>query len=48
MQVLLLIYIFLTHLLFNSVDGRLNLQGIATLVITIGMTLDSTVILYSI
>ena len=40
-------YIFLTILIFNLVGGRLTLQGIAALVIGIGMAVDSAVILFS-
>ena len=43
----ILTYTFLTLLLFNLVGGRLTLQGIAALVIGIGMAVDSAVILYS-
>ena len=43
----ILAYTFLTLLLFNLVGGRLTLQGIAALVIGIGMAVDSAVILYS-
>lgn len=40
-------YIFLTLLIFNLVQGRLSLQGIAALVIGIGMAVDSVVISFS-
>lgn len=40
-------YTFLTILIFNLVGGRLSLQGIAALVIGIGMAVDSAVITYS-
>ena len=40
-------YTFLTILIFNLVGGRLSLQGIAALVIGIGMAVDSSVISYS-
>ena len=43
----ILTYTFLTLFLFNLVGGRLTLQGIAALVIGIGMAVDSAVILYS-
>lgn len=43
----ILAYTFLTLLLFNLVGGRLTLQGIAALVIGIGMAVDSAIILYS-
>ena len=46
-SVSILSYTFLTLLLFNLVGGRLTLQGIAALVIGIGMAVDSAVILYS-
>ena len=46
-SVSILAYTFLTLLLFNLVGGRLTLQGIAALVIGIGMAVDSAVILYS-
>ena len=42
-----LAYIFLTLLIFNLVGGRLSLQGIAALVIGIGMAVDSAVISFS-
>lgn len=40
-------YIFLTLLIFNLVGGRLTLQGIAALVIGIGMAVDSAVISFA-
>lgn len=40
-------YTFLTLLIFNLVGGRLTLQGIAALVIGIGMAVDSAVISFS-
>ena len=40
----ILAYTFLTLLIFNLVGGRLSLQGIAALVIGIGMAVDSAVI----
>lgn len=40
-------YIFLTLLIFNLVGGRLSLQGIAALVIGIGMAVDSAVISFA-
>ena len=40
-------YTFLTLLIFNLVGGRLSLQGIAALVIGIGMAVDSAVISFS-
>jgi len=40
-------YTFLTILLFNLVGGRLTLQGIAALVIGIGMAVDSAVISFA-
>ena len=43
----ILAYTFLTLLIFNLVGGRLTLQGIAALVIGIGMAVDSAVILFS-
>ena len=42
-----LTYTFLTLLIFNLVGGRLTLQGIAALVIGIGMAVDSAVISFS-
>ena len=46
-SVSILAYTFLTLLIFNLVDGRLSLQGIAALVIGIGMAVDSAVISFS-
>ena len=46
-SVSILVYTFLTLLIFNLVGGRLTLQGIAALVIGIGMAVDSAVILFS-
>ncbi len=43
----ILAYTFLTLLIFNLVGGRLSLQGIAALVIGIGMAVDSAVISFS-
>ena len=43
-SVSILAYTFLTLLIFNLVGGRLTLQGIAALVIGIGMAVDSAVI----
>lgn len=43
-SVSILTYTFLTLLIFNLVGGRLTLQGIAALVIGIGMAVDSAVI----
>ncbi len=43
----ILAYTFLTLLIFNLVGGRLSLQGIAALVIGIGMAVDSVVISFS-
>lgn len=43
----ILTYTFITLLLFNLVGGRLSLQGIAALVIGIGMAVDSSVISFS-
>ena len=43
----ILAYTFLTILIFNLVGGRLSLQGIAALVIGIGMAVDSVVISFS-
>ena len=43
----ILAYTFLTILIFNLVGGRLSLQGIAALLIGIGMAVDSAVISYS-
>ena len=40
-------YTFLTLLIFNLVGGRLSLQGIAALVIGIGMAVDSAVISFA-
>lgn len=40
-------YTFLTLLIFNLVGGRLTLQGIAALVIGIGMAVDSAVISFA-
>ena len=40
-------YTFLTILIFNLVEGRLSLQGIAALVIGIGMAVDSAVISFA-
>jgi len=40
-------YTFLTLLIFNLVGGRLSLQGIAALVIGIGMAVDSAVISFT-
>ena len=42
-----LMYTFLTLLIFNLVGGRLTLQGIAALVIGIGMAVDSAVISFA-
>ena len=42
-----LAYTFLTLLIFNLVGGRLSLQGIAALVIGIGMAVDSAVISFA-
>lgn len=46
-SVSILSYIFLTLLIFNLVGGRLTLQGIAALVIGIGMAVDSAVISFA-
>ena len=46
-SVSILAYTFLTILIFNLVGGRLSLQGIAALLIGIGMAVDSAVISYS-
>lgn len=46
-SVSILSYTFLTLLIFNLVGGRLSLQGIAALLIGIGMAVDSAVISYS-
>lgn len=46
-SVSILVYTFLTLLIFNLVGGRLSLQGIAALVIGIGMAVDSAVISFS-
>lgn len=46
-SVSILAYTFLTLLIFNLVGGRLTLQGIAALVIGIGMAVDSAVISFS-
>ena len=46
-SVSILAYTFLTILIFNLVGGRLSLQGIAALVIGIGMAVDSAVISFS-
>ena len=46
-SVSILAYTFLTLLIFNLVGGRLSLQGIAALLIGIGMAVDSAVISYS-
>ena len=43
----ILSYTFLTLLIFNLVGGRLSLQGIAALVIGIGMAVDSAVISFT-
>ena len=43
----ILAYTFFTILIFNLVGGRLSLQGIAALLIGIGMAVDSAVISYS-
>jgi len=43
----ILAYTFLTLLIFNLVGGRLTLQGIAALVIGIGMAVDSAIISFS-
>ncbi len=43
----ILTYTFVTLLIFNLVGGRLSLQGIAALVIGIGMAVDSSVISFS-
>ncbi len=40
-------YTFLTLLIFNLVGGRLSLQGIAALVIGIGMAVDSSVVSFA-
>jgi len=40
-------YTFMTLLIFNLVGGRLSLQGIAALVIGIGMAVDSAVISFA-
>ena len=46
-SVSILAYTFLTILIFNLVEGRLSLQGIAALVIGIGMAVDSAVISFA-
>ena len=46
-SVSILAYTFLTLLIFNLVGGRLSLQGIAALVIGIGMAVDSAVISFA-
>lgn len=46
-SVSILAYTFLTLLIFNLVGGRLSLQGIAALVIGIGMAVDSAVISFT-
>lgn len=46
-SVSILSYTFLTLLIFNLVGGRLSLQGIAALVIGIGMAVDSAVISFA-
>ena len=46
-SVSILAYAFLTLLIFNLVGGRLSLQGIAALVIGIGMAVDSAVISFA-
>ena len=46
-SVSILAYTFLTILIFNLVGGRLTLQGIAALVIGIGMAVDSAVISFA-
>ena len=46
-SVSIIAYTFLTLLIFNLVGGRLSLQGIAALVIGIGMAVDSAVISYA-
>ena len=46
-SVSVLAYTFLTLLIFNLVGGRLTLQGIAALVIGIGMAVDSAVISFA-
>ncbi len=46
-SVSMLAYTFLTLLIFNLVEGRLSLQGIAALVIGIGMAVDSAVISFA-
>ncbi|MBR2138925.1 MAG: SecD/SecF family protein translocase subunit, partial [Bacilli bacterium] len=46
-SVSILTYTFLTLLIFNLVGGRLSLQGIAALVIGIGMAVDSAVISFA-
>ena len=43
----ILAYTFLTLLIFNLIGGRLSLQGIAALVIGIGMAVDSAVISFA-
>ena len=46
-SVSIIAYTFLTLLIFNLVGGRLSLQGIAALVIGIGMAVDSAVISFA-
>jgi len=46
-SVSIIAYTFLTILIFNLVGGRLSLQGIAALVIGIGMAVDSAVISFA-
>ena len=46
-SVSILAYTFLTLLIFNLIGGRLTLQGIAALVIGIGMAVDSAVISFA-
>ena len=46
-SVVIIGYISLTILIFNLVGGKLTLQGIAALVIGIGMAVDSSVISFS-
>ena len=43
----ILAYTFVTLLIFNLIGGRLSLQGIAALVIGIGMAVDSSVISFA-
>lgn len=46
-SVSIIAYTFLTLLIFNLIGGRLTLQGIAALVIGIGMAVDSAVISFA-